>query len=287
MKIRTISGAVFVAIITGFFLLRQFVDYRLFQLLTAFLCVVGTFEMARAIKEHLFKGFRTLALIFSVAILVIYGVAKYVFNFELSFVLVLLAMLVMIIVSVILGIIKNASVAKIVVNVSPFLYPSLAILALLMLNDLQNIGGGVEDGFFPLLLTIVIACACDTLAYLVGMTYNKIRKGNAKKLCPNLSPKKTIAGAIGGLIGGAVGALLLYLIFKPDFNLKYPMLVISLIGFFASIFNQAGDLFESFIKRKVGIKDMGKIMPGHGGVLDRIDGLGFVAIVLVITFMVI
>ncbi len=287
MKIRTISGAVFVAILVGFFLLREYVDYRIFQIFTAFLMVVGTFEMSRAIKEHLFKGVRELSLVFSVLFLACYGVAKYAFNFDLAFVLCLMLILVMAIIVVVYGIINNSSLVKVGVNVSPFLYPALPILAILMLNDLKAIGGGVEDGFIPLLLAIVIACSSDTMAYLVGMTYSKIKKGNAKKLCPKLSPKKTVAGAIGGLFGGALGALIVYFIFNPDFNLPVAWLIIFAVGFIASIFNEAGDLFESYIKRKVGIKDMGKIMPGHGGVLDRIDGLSFVAILLVIFFSVI
>ena len=72
--------------------------------------------------------------------------------------------------------------------------------------------------FLLLVLIFVVSPLTDTMAYLVGMTYNKIRKGQAKKLCPNLSPKKTIAGAIGGLFGGAIGGLLIWAIFRPEID---------------------------------------------------------------------
>ena len=118
----------------------------------------------------------------------------------------------------------------------------------------------------------------DVFAYLVGS------KGGGKKLCPKLSPKKTWSGAIGGTIGGVVSSIVLYFIFKPTVNFFSPILLFILIGLIASILNIFGDLFESFIKRKVGIKDMGKIMPGHGGVLDRIDGTMFVMAFMFIVF---
>ena len=110
-------------------------------------------------------------------------------------------------------------------------------------------------------------------------------KVGGKKLCPKLSPKKTWSGAIGGTIGGIIASVVVYLIFKPTVNFFSPILMFVLIGLFASIVNIFGDLFESFIKRKVGIKDMGKIMPGHGGVLDRIDGTSFVFAFMYLVFL--
>ena len=130
-----------------------------------------------------------------------------------------------------------------------------------------------------LLLCFIISPANDVFAYLVGS------KIGGKKLCPKLSPKKTWSGAIGGTIGGILASLLVYLIFKPTVNFFSPILFFILIGLVASVINIIGDLFESFIKRKMGIKDMGKIMPGHGGVLDRIDGTMFVIAFTYILFL--
>ena len=125
------------------------------------------------------------------------------------------------------------------------------------------------------------------MAYLVGMTYGKIKKGNVKKLCPRLSPNKTVAGAIGGLIGGTAGSLIVYAIFKPDLGLNLPVLFFALTGLILALFTEIGDLLESFVKRRAGIKDMGKIMPGHGGIMDRIDGISLAGAVSLIIFTVI
>ena len=138
---------------------------------------------------------------------------------------------------------------------------------------LPNVIYTVNRGYIIIILTFVISPICDTFAYLVGMTYQKIKKGQAKKLCPNLSPKKTVAGAIGGLIGGIIGSIIILLIFAT-FSWKNFFIYFA-IGLLGSLATEVGDLFESLIKRKVGIKDMGKIMPGHGGVMDRFDGITF------------
>lgn len=148
------------------------------------------------------------------------------------------------------------------------------------------------------MLVFVISPCADSLAYLVGMIYNKIKKGQAKKLCPKLSPNKTWAGAIGGVMGGVLGAMLVCLIFNdkiveiqnsiPDSaRFSYPYLHFAIIGFIGAILTEVGDLFESFIKRRVGIKDMGKIMPGHGGIMDRIDGMSFASVAIFLWFLLI
>ena len=107
------------------------------------------------------------------------------------------------------------------------------------------------------------------------------------KLCPKISPKKTWAGAIGGTVGGIVGAILVYFIFTPTVNFFSPVLLFGLIGLVCSIVNIFGDLFESLLKRRVDIKDFGKIMPGHGGVLDRFDSVLFVVPVCYYLFLII
>ena len=130
-----------------------------------------------------------------------------------------------------------------------------------------------------LLLSFVISPLSDTFAYFVGSLIG------GKKLCPRLSPKKTWSGAIGGTIGGMIFALIAGLIVRPDLNVFSPAVFYLIVGFVASVINILGDLAESYIKRKMGIKDMGAIMPGHGGVLDRIDGTMFVIVALYVMFL--
>ncbi|MFY9835771.1 MAG: phosphatidate cytidylyltransferase [Xanthobacteraceae bacterium] len=121
--------------------------------------------------------------------------------------------------------------------------------------------GDPEKGFAALLFLFATVWATDILAYLVG------RSLGGPLLWPQLSPKKTWAGAIGGLCGGVVaGALIAYTTAgtKP--------LVAGVLALILSIAAQGGDLFESWVKRRFGAKDAGALIPGHGGMMDRIDG---------------
>lgn len=121
-------------------------------------------------------------------------------------------------------------------------------------------------GVWPLAAAIATTWATDTSAYFAGSRFGR------RKLCPDLSPGKTVAGAVGGLIGGlAVGGLMaFYLVGTGPAGAVGFALLVSLAG-------QTGDLVESAMKRFVGVKDAGRILPGHGGVLDRFDSLLFSA----------
>ena len=117
--------------------------------------------------------------------------------------------------------------------------------------------------FFTML---AIVFSGDTLAYISGMLLGK------NKLIPSISPKKTLEGAIGGLLGSCIAAAVASY-FLPHVRLELLVLLGLTVGFFA----QLGDFFESLLKRIANIKDSGSIMPGHGGVLDRLDGVLFAA----------
>ena len=98
------------------------------------------------------------------------------------------------------------------------------------------------------------------------------------KLAPHVSPKKTVEGGVGGLLGGVIGMLLLHAIgtwaLGESFLSWGQILALGLLG---SVIDQIGDLSFSVIKREFGVKDYGKLLPGHGGVLDRFDSVTFVA----------
>ena len=279
MKIRTISGAVFVSLIVGFFLLREYVNVQLFNILIWFFCAVGTFEVARAVRNYTNKVGFWFTVIIGILVIPSYVVGEYLFRgYGQTIATSLLALSILF--TLVYAIIVRAQTSS--VYTLPVVYPSIFMLCMSLANSLDG-----DRGFIALLLIFVISPLADTFAYLVGMTYTKIKKGNVKKLCPKLSPKKTVAGAIGGVIGGAVGAVLVQLVFKPDLGLDYPYLLMAIIGLVGSVLTEAGDLFESAIKRKVGIKDMGKIMPGHGGVMDRIDGICFTSAFMYLVFLLI
>lgn len=109
-----------------------------------------------------------------------------------------------------------------------------------------------------------IVFAGDTFAYLSGMFFGKT------KLMPTISPKKTVEGSLGGLVGSMIAAVIASF-FLPHVNLLALLPLALVVGVFAQI----GDLFESLLKRVANLKDSGSLMPGHGGVLDRIDGVLF------------
>jgi phosphatidate cytidylyltransferase len=124
--------------------------------------------------------------------------------------------------------------------------------------------GFADRGAWLILFVSVCVWASDTCAYFVGRTLGR------HKLAPALSPNKSIEGAVAGL----VGALLLGAAFGVWIHL--PLRAGLVIGLLAGLLGPLGDLFESALKRELGIKDFGRLMPGHGGALDRIDSLLFV-----------
>lgn len=122
-----------------------------------------------------------------------------------------------------------------------------------------------EKGTIYVWTIFIVAFLTDTFAYFTGYLFGK------HKLIPKVSPKKTIEGSIGGVVGSTVGCI----VFGYLFNLDMTAMII--IGSIGSVIAQFGDLFASSIKRYVGIKDYGKLIPGHGGVLDRFDSVILVA----------
>lgn len=112
--------------------------------------------------------------------------------------------------------------------------------------------------------TLVI-WACDTMAYVVGVTIGR------RKLVPHISPAKTWAGAIGGTVGGGLAGWLCAATFV---DVVTP-LTGALLGLLCAVIGQVGDLVESLLKRDAGLKDSAQLIPGHGGILDRVDSLLF------------
>lgn len=126
-------------------------------------------------------------------------------------------------------------------------------------------------GFAALIFVLAIVWVTDSGAFFAG------RFIGGPKLWPRLSPKKTWAGAIGGLIAGVLAGAVAAAFFGVPMTSG---LVAAAIGL--SVFCQLGDLFESWVKREFGAKDSGSIIPGHGGIMDRVDGLTFAAMAAVL-----
>lgn len=271
---RVITGLGYVVVIAGFFLLRELVDARLFHILTCFLAVVGTFEVARAVRGFCAKGTFYIANVCGALIVPLYCVGQYwlLSGYGWAFAVAVTGVG-LIAATICIALEKNRNAKVVKYTFLPYLYPMLFIIAMLCAND-------TATGFTILLLSFVISPLSDTFAFFVG----SLLKG--PKLCPKLSPKKTWSGAIGGTIGGIVGAILVYFIFPVSTNYLPPIAVFIIVGVLGSVINIVGDLFESAIKRSVGIKDMGNILPGHGGVMDRIDGTSFVIALTYLLFLI-
>ncbi len=123
-----------------------------------------------------------------------------------------------------------------------------------------------QAGLIVIFWLFAVVWGTDTCAYFTG------RSLGGPKLWPRVSPKKTWSGAIGGLVGGAALGLAVLVAFGVGLGLRHVLL--SLVF---SVATQAGDLFESALKRRYDVKDAGAIIPGHGGVMDRLDGFIFAA----------
>ncbi len=125
------------------------------------------------------------------------------------------------------------------------------------------------QGIWPFLLVFLLPWVTDTAAYFCGVTFGR------HKLIPDVSPKKSVEGAVGGVVF-AVGFTLLYLFLVHQWVPSFPRadyLAWGLSAVLLSILSQCGDLIASLIKRQYGIKDYGKVFPGHGGVMDRFDSV--------------
>jgi len=130
--------------------------------------------------------------------------------------------------------------------------------------SLAAIRGEESTGLVAMLFVFAIVWATDILAYFVG------RAIGGPKLAPSISPGKTWSGAAGGTFFGLVAGGAVALSYHGSISLTVLLLALAL-----SIFSQIGDLFESFIKRRFGVKDSSNLIPGHGGFMDRVDGLVF------------
>ena len=129
----------------------------------------------------------------------------------------------------------------------------------------------MENGVFFIAAPFVMAFLPDTGAYLIGCAFGK------HKLCPNISPKKTVEGLFGGFLGGIVGMVAYGLELQYFFGFTVNYLFAVIYGVLGAGFATFGDLMFSVIKRQTGIKDYGKLLPGHGGILDRFDSVTIVA----------
>ncbi|MBQ8845396.1 MAG: phosphatidate cytidylyltransferase [Clostridia bacterium] len=171
-------------------------------------------------------------------------------------------------------------------------YPTFMFLFMLFINNFNRLGFvefsniGVNISIFMLITALAIPMLTDTFAMLTGSLIG------GKKLCPKISPNKTISGSVGGTMWCILLSVVIYLFFTAfdsfaDITNIIPIWQYIIVVLVCSVISQLGDLFESIMKRKAGVKDSGRFLPGHGGILDRIDSYIFVAPIVFFAFCMI
>lgn len=152
-----------------------------------------------------------------------------------------------------------------------------AFSTIIFLNDMsetypERFGGDKHYDLFFILFGLFAAWLTDTFAYFTGRFLGK------HKMCPNISPKKTVEGAIGGVVGGVLSNVILFIIFDKYFFTTHALSFVWVISVtvILTLVGMCGDLTASVVKRNFGVKDFGNILPGHGGVMDRFDSGLFV-----------
>ncbi len=264
MKVRIISGAVAVVILA---IVMCFVKTPVFAVAVALMAAMAVYEVLKAVKiSHLelIIPCMLFAIAFPLKVYVSSNIAMSVT------VLVVLAIMVIQLIRF-----EKISFTETATAVFVTLALSFAFGSLVFLRD--GYGGISEnyrenEGIYYIAIALLSAWMTDTCAYFTGFFLGR------KKLCPKISPKKTVEGAIGGIVGCVVFNVIATLIYNITLTEEsYPVLIIIPISILLSVIGMCGDLSASVIKRNMGIKDYGKIMPGHGGIMDRFDSVVFTA----------
>lgn len=257
MVTRTVSGVIGGLLVLTIIAFNQSIPF-LINLFVAAICVLTTYEIYAALGIDKTFVIMIPSVIFS-AVLPIFGRGP-IWNFSLYIYTVLIFFIMLFFRKLIKF--KDAVVV--------YTLTLLITFSLSSLIDLRNFTGKYSS--FYLLFALAIPWMADTGAYFVGKIFGR------HKLCPDVSPKKTIEGALGGIIISVISNIIICFLFNAFLfkfiNLNYHnVIIISLIG---SIISIVGDLCFSMFKRSYRIKDFGNVIPGHGGVLDRFDSVIFV-----------
>jgi len=255
LLLRVISAAIgivyiiFMLYIGGWF-------YKLSVLAMAFIMM---HEFYRAFKN---KGYRPIALIGYIKLLILYYLV--IANKD-TYILPIIGLFFIIGISLPV-IFSSINIMDVMVTLFAVIYPGTMILYLIPLGFCMD-----SYNYSFLLLTFIVTWSADTFAYFIGIKFGR------RKLCPTISPKKTIEGSLGGLLGSILMGIIMGWVFNTYMNINISLVHFIVLGIFAGVFSQIGDLAASSIKRYCEIKDFGNFLPGHGGLLDRFDSVLFTA----------
>ncbi len=266
MLVRTISAIVALLIFLPAFIWS---DTVIFVIALSFLSGLSVFELLRCTKHSKEPAVAAPAL--AIAVLMPFGIRYgrmldsgflngrvYIFFIAMSLLFFFIAVTSLVLAR------KEVNVNETVSSVAVCLYIIFGFSSILLLRDTEN-------GVYLFLMPFLTAWGSDIFAYLVGRLFGK------HKLAPRVSPKKTIEGSIGGVFGNILFFIVYVFILSKTAGVQPNYVPVVVTAVITSVIAQIGDLFMSLIKRHYGIKDFGKILPGHGGALDRFDSLIAVA----------
>lgn len=320
MKKRVYSSILIVLILAILFVLKitvpSFGAY-FFDAFFGVLACIAAYEMSKLLSKTKLYNYQILAVIFPVIMLavnllcVFYAGAQDNIYWVLWAILIDIAlMLLTLVVTFLIGLcsrkkvlnematreVKNMSTIKFVFKkclntLIIFVYPSFFFLFFIFINHFNELSLtklvdlSADISILVLFTAILIPMFVDTFAMLTGSLIG------GKKLCPRISPGKTVSGTIGGILWSVLLSSCVWLIFANitgfDFLwTSFPIWAYLIIVLIGSLIAVGGDLFESILKRRAGVKDSGRFIPGHGGLLDRIDSYIFIAPYILLAFWI-
>lgn len=259
MKQRIITGTVIAAVLVGVFLLSEYVVYPIVLALLAF---GGVFEMLRVIGQHTRWILSIPAYLIALALPVASFYLMKSYDDTVAVLVLALALFLYLLYSFLVAVfakgkILYADLSEVFVSVT---YVVTCFTALTILRYLPM-------GFYYFGLVFIAAWISDVFAYFTGVFFGK------HKLIPEISPKKTVEGSLGGIVFAAVFMVLYGWILSLAAEVTPNYLVLSIGGILLAVVGQIGDLLASLVKREHGVKDYGRLMPGHGGIMDRFDSV--------------
>ena len=251
---RCLTGLIGTPLLVAFI---SFTSERVFSLFILLLIQIAVWEYNRlAFGSEGYSSEKCSIVIFATAI----AIAAYSCNFAiltavLTFSLLLSALLFLL--QIRAAAIEMSNMGKVVLG---FMYMPLLISSFIFMRQAAH---GVQWIIF----TLALAFSGDIAGLYAGKLFGK------RSLQVNLSPGKTVEGTLGVLVGSTLGGM----VFQHFFFQELPLMDAAILGFFGGMMGQLGDLFESALKRSADVKDAGHIIPGHGGVMDRLDSVSFIA----------